>query len=170
MSRKSQGAAVIYGYFPHMVAIIIMTGTKYACNFQNRPWVTWVWFLDESRVNKISMIASISGHIERDCKHLYSTSSSLFRIWGYKHIWYTLKLRLHPYKANIVIIFASVFGPNREFAQIFGLYHKNYCNHMWSISIIRWTFDIRQFKFFDSKNLLANRWHFRGFNVSFILI
>ena len=35
--------------------------TKYACKIENRPKVRCLWFLDESRENEISLIASIIG-------------------------------------------------------------------------------------------------------------
>ena len=52
---------------PRMAAIVFKTGTKYACNesnnlakkVENCAGVTWLWFLDESRENKFSIIASI---------------------------------------------------------------------------------------------------------------
>ena len=48
--------------------------------------------------------------IEKDCKHIWSLSDS----W------------LQPYLFPFFIKIASLFGP----------FHENYCNHMWSIPIL----------------------------------
>ena len=56
---------------PNMIAIlsrkglnmiaIPSKGTIFDCNVENLPRVTWLWFLDKSRENKVSIIAIIYG-------------------------------------------------------------------------------------------------------------
>ena len=57
----------------HICLQSLSKGTKYACNVRNCSRVTLLWFLDEPRENKFSMIASIFGPChENYCNYLWS--------------------------------------------------------------------------------------------------
>ena len=67
----------------------LLLAILYACNVKNRPRVTWLWFLDESRENKFSIIASILGPL---------------RIWDSRYIRSLYWSRLQVYSCPTVEI------------------------------------------------------------------
>ena len=67
-------------------------GTKYDCNIEIHPKVTWLWFLDESRENKFSIIAIIlSPNWERLQSYMIRFGIDIALIFG------PLLWRLHSY-------------------------------------------------------------------------
>ena len=100
--------------------------TKYACNVENRPWVRGLWFLDESRENKMSMIASIFGP--------YWNRMQAYKVrlgFGIASIFIPFLSKtasvfgcLYSCLYLVVYMVASMIGPN----------HFSYCKDIWSLS------------------------------------
>ena len=98
----------------------LLIRTKYDCNVENCPRVTLLWFLNESRENKFSIIAIIFGPFSK---------------------------RLQSYMVRFELVITNIFGPfcgqgcNHIWSKsyfwfqiIYGPLYKNYCNNKWGQS------------------------------------
>ena len=107
--------------------------TRYACNVENSPKVTWLWFLDEYREQKILMIASIFGpHGKKWQAYMVRFGFKIavavqYDIWplifidsdcpGYhfRIVWFDLKISKPSHMEKITIVKYIDFQPARNF-------------------------------------------------------
>ena len=92
--------------------------TKYDCNPRNRARVTWLWFLNESLQNKISIMAVIFDPYLNGLQSYMVRFGFLiaiifcpFRDQHCNHIWSLLRSRLQSYLVPIIKLIAIICGP-----------------------------------------------------------
>ena len=121
---------------PNILAILVKKGTQYACNIETGPWVTWLWFLDESRENKFSMIASLFGPLwKRLQAYMFRFGCDIASIFSPLGNWYCIHIRsfllstLQAYLVTVIKIIATIFGIYFEYNPEYDFIHISLIGH-----------------------------------------